>query len=104
MGFGHTRSWDDGKTSQVVREAAPAAVVACTAWGGSPVAGAERRALRLGTNEKEGGGWILTTHRRFGGRGNDEADDGGRDRRRRPVPMGGGGELGLAQKRRQGGG
>jgi hypothetical protein len=72
--------------------------------GGSPAASEWRHALWLGTKEKEGGEEFLTARRSFGGRGNDEEDDGGGDRRRRPIPMGGGGELGLAQKRQQGGG
>jgi hypothetical protein len=61
--------------------------------GGSPAAGAGRRALRLGTNEKEGGEWVLTARRRFGGRGNDEGDDDDdEDQRRWPAPMGGDGD------------
>jgi hypothetical protein len=88
----------------VVKEAALAVVVACTARGW--VAGGWRAAarLRFGRKEKKGGEEFLTARRSFGGRENDEEDDGGGDRRTRPVPMGGGGEVGLAQKRRQRGG
>jgi hypothetical protein len=60
--------------------------------GGSPAAGVWRRALRLGSSEKEGGGWVLTSRRSFGGRGTDERDNGGGDQRRRPAPMGGDGD------------
>jgi hypothetical protein len=87
----------------VVKEVAPAAVVACTVRG--RVADGWRAAahLRFSRKEKKGGEEFLTARRSFGGRENGEEDDGGRDRRRRPVPLGDGGELGLAQKRRQGG-
>jgi hypothetical protein len=76
----------------VDREAAPVAMVASTAWGGSPAAGVWRRALWLGSSEKEGGGWVLTARRSFGGRGIDERDGSGGDQRRRAAPMGGDGD------------
>jgi hypothetical protein len=57
--------------------------------GGSSATGVWRRALRLGSSEKEGGGWVLTARRSFGGRGIDERDGGDGDQRRRPAPMGG---------------
>jgi hypothetical protein len=60
--------------------------------GRSPATGVWRRALRLDSNEKEGGRRILTARRSFGGRGIDERDGGSGDQRRRPAPMGGDGD------------
>jgi hypothetical protein len=75
----------------VARKAAPVAVVARNARGGSPAAGVRRCALRLGLSKKDGGEKILTTCRSSGGRRIDGKGGGGGDQRRQPAPMGGDG-------------